>query len=113
MLYTTTIKKNTDFKRLYYSPFFKIGYLTVIYFKRNKTKKTKLGITVSKKVGNAVIRNRVRRIILVAYKNLEKIEDFKGFDIVIVARKSCCYVKMWNVLREIDRNLKYLKRRKF
>ena len=113
MIYTQTIKINAEFKRMYYNSKFKIGFLTVIYLKRNKLDKDKasLGITVSKKVGNAVIRNRVRRIILAAYRNLEKTENFKGFRIVIVARKNCCKAKMWDVLKEIKKNFSILKKK--
>ena len=111
MKYTSSIKKNTDFKRIYYSSKFKIGFLTVIYLKKNKTNMANLGVTVSKKVGNAVVRNRVRRIILAAYKELEKLENLKGYSVVIVARKSCCCSKMWDVLNELKQNLKFLKRR--
>ncbi len=113
MKYTESIKKNTEFKKMYYKSQFKIGFFTVIYFKKNKYEedKTYLGITVSKKVGNAVIRNRVRRIIIAAYKELEKTENFRGFNIIIVARKNCCYVSMFDVLKEIKRNLNLLKRR--
>lgn len=111
MKYTNSIKKNTDFKRMYYGSKFKIGFLAVIYLKKNKTNIANLGVTVSKKVGNAVVRNRVRRIILAAYRELEKTENFKGYNIVIVARKSCYYFKMWDVLSEIKQNLRFLKRR--
>ncbi len=110
MIYTESIKRNIDFKRMYYNSKFKIGILTVIYLKKNKTKKSNLGITVSKKVGNAVVRNRVRRIILAAYKKMEEEEDLKGFNIVVVARKSCCFVKMWDVLVEMRKNMLFLKR---
>lgn len=110
MIYTESIKRNIDFKRMYYRSKFKIGILTVIYLKKNKTRRSKLGITVSKKVGNAVVRNRVRRIILAAYRKMEKEEDLKGFNIVIVARKNCCFVKMWDVLEEIKKNIFFLKR---
>lgn len=113
MIYTESIKRNIDFKRMYYNSKFKIGILTVIYLKKNKTKKSNLGITVSKKVGNAVVRNRVRRIILAAYKKMEEEEDFKGFNIVIVARKNCCFVKMWDVLMEMRKNMLFLKRECF
>ena len=110
MIYTESIKKNIDFKRMYYNSRFKIGILTVIYLKKNKTKKANLGITVSKKVGNAVVRNRVRRIILAAYRELEKDENLKGLNMVIVARKNCCFVKTMDVLEEIKKNINFLKR---
>lgn len=110
-LYTKTIKKNIDFKRMYYRSKFKIGFLTVIYYKKNKNKETKLGITVSKKVGNAVKRNRVRRIILAAYKELEKQENLKGSTFVIVARKNCFKVKMWDVFKELKKNIFFVRKK--
>lgn len=109
MKYTDSIKSNTEFKRMYYKSKYKIGFLTVIYLKKNREKTASLGITVSKKVGNAVVRNRVRRIILSAYQELEKTEDYRGLTIVVVARKSCCKVKMWDILKEMKRNLDILK----
>ena len=109
MIYTDSIKSNTEFKRMYYKSKYKIGFLTVIYLKKNREKTASLGITVSKKVGNAVVRNRVRRIILAAYRELEKTEDYRGLTIVVVARKSCCKAKMCDVLKEMKRNLDILK----
>ncbi len=109
MKYTDSIKSNTEFKRMYYKSKYKIGFLTVIYLKKNREKTASLGITVSKKVGNAVVRNRVRRIILAAYRELEKAEDYRGLTIVVVARKSCCKAKMCDVLKEMKRNLDILK----
>lgn len=98
-----------EFKKIYYNAPYKIGLLTVIYYKKNKTKNLKLGITVSKKVGNAVKRNRVRRIILAAYKEFEKTENLKGFSLIIVARKGSVNKKMWDILKELKKNLKFLK----
>ncbi len=110
MLYTESIKGNTNFKKMYYRAKFKIGFFTVIYIKSNRLKNAELGVTVSKKVGNAVIRNRIRRIILSAYRKIEQVEDFRGYSFIIVARKSCCGVKMWDIFGEIRRNLAFLKR---
>lgn len=58
----------------------------VLYFLENGTGSNRLGITVSKKVGNSVVRSRVKRIIKEAYRLHEK-EIRQGLDIVIVARK--------------------------
>ncbi len=57
----------------------------VVYFKKNRYGQSRLGITVSKKVGNAVTRNRVRRLIKENYRLMEK-EIRSGYDVVIVAR---------------------------
>ncbi len=57
----------------------------VVYFKKNRYGQRRLGITVSKKVGNAVTRNRVRRLIKENYRLMEpEIRD--GYDVVVVAR---------------------------
>ena len=96
-----------DFKKIYYGAPYKIGFLTVIYYKKIKTKNLNLGITVSKKVGNAVVRNRVRRIILAAYKEFEKTKKLEGFSLVIVARKNSVDKKMWDILKELKKNLNF------
>jgi len=57
----------------------------VVYFKKNRYGQNRLGITVSKKVGNAVTRNRVRRLIKENYRLMEA-EVRDGFDVVVVAR---------------------------
>ena len=113
MQYTTFIKKNVDFKRMYYRERFKVGFFSVIYLKKIKFNGTLLGITASKKVGNAVERNRVRRIIKAAYRDLEKLENLKGLCLVIVAKKSCLNVKSYDVFKELKRNIYSLKNSKF
>ncbi len=92
-----TIKKNDDFVRAYKKGKRVVGHLMVAYkvsakkrskkFEKNKRKASdkRIGITVSKKVGNAVQRNRARRLIRQAiYEGYGKLED--GYDYVFVAR---------------------------
>ncbi|MDD6308166.1 MAG: ribonuclease P protein component [Clostridia bacterium] len=82
---TVSITKNHEFRSLYYKGGSKASGLLVVYFRKNRYGQNRLGITVSKKVGNAVVRNRVRRLIKENYRLLEmQIAD--GYDIVIVAR---------------------------
>ena len=78
---------------------------------KNRLKKARLGITVSKKVGNAVVRNRVRRIIRAAYVDLEKKENLRGLDIVVVAKHPCSQVKKQNVYRELEKNINFLRKK--
>lgn len=82
---TVSITQNHEFRSLYYKGGSKASGLLVVYFKKNKYGQNRLGITVSKKVGNAVTRNRVRRLIKENYRLLEA-QLVDGYDIVIVAR---------------------------
>lgn len=84
MQYTYMLKQNRDFLQLYRcgkkinSPY------VVIYLRKTRRKYNRLGITVGKKVGCAVQRNRARRIILQAYRETEALLPV-GMDLVIVA----------------------------
>ncbi len=111
MLYTTSINQNTDFRRMYYRAKSKNGFLTVVYLKKNRSNMARIGITVSKKIGNAVIRNRTRRIIKAAYRNLEKKQNLRGLDVVIIAKRPCSKVKMIDVFYEIRKNINFLIKR--
>ncbi len=75
-----TIKRNNDFKKVYKKGKSQVGKYLVIYTLPNHFKKNKIGITVSKKLGNAVKRNRAKRVIKEAYRL--NLNSFKRFDIV-------------------------------
>ena len=70
--------------------------------KENPEKKylNRLGIAVSKKLGNAVIRNRSKRIIRAAYRSVES-ELRTGFLVVISARGDIVGVKSTDVEKEL------------
>ena len=79
------LKQNQEFKRLYARGKTAVGRRVVVYYKRSASPHNRLGITVSKKIGKAVVRNRIRRIIREAYR-LEADVLLPGYDMVIVAR---------------------------
>ena len=81
-----SIKENSDFKRAYYRGKSVVKRRLVIYFRKNKYGFNRLGLTVSPKIGCAVVRNRIRRLIKENYRVLQGLKE--GFDIVIVARSS-------------------------
>ena len=95
MKYSCSLKLNHIFRRLYSSPGQANSYL-VLYAKPNRTGINRIGITVSKKLGKAHIRNRVRRRLREVYRlNEEKFSP--GWDIVVVARSrtiSCSFQKL-------------------
>ena len=84
MKFSTSLKLNHIFRRLYRSNG-QANSCLVLYARKNRTNTNRVGITVSKKLGKAVVRNRVRRRIREAYRLNEEL-FLPGWDIVIVAR---------------------------
>ena len=79
-----SIKENSEFKRLYYRGKSVVKKRLVLYYRKNKVGFNRLGITVSSKIGCAVVRNRVRRLLRENYRILQGLSE--GYDMVIVAR---------------------------
>lgn len=92
MLNTVSLKLNKDFRRLYGRGQSLVSPVVVVYVMKNKLNINRLGITVNKKNGCAVLRNRVRRIIKEAYRKIEP-NLKKGYDFVLVARGKTSFVK--------------------
>ena len=84
MKFSSSLKLNHIFQRLYHTKGVADGYL-VLYARRNRTGLNRVGITVSKKLGKAHIRNRIRRRIREVYRLNEAVFQ-PGWDIVVVAR---------------------------
>ena len=84
MEYSVSLKLNHIFRRLYKTNGVANGYL-VLYARRNRTGQNRVGITVSKKLGKAHVRNRVRRRLREVYR-LNEAAFRPGWDIVVVAR---------------------------
>ena len=84
MKYSCSLKLNHIFRRLYSSKGNANSYF-VLYARRNRLNQNRVGITVSKKLGHAVVRNRTRRRIREIYR-LNEERFTPGWDIVIVAR---------------------------
>ena len=84
MKYSASLKLNHIFRRLYHTSGFADGLL-VLYARKNRTAENRVGITVSKKLGKAHVRNRTRRRIREVYR-LNEEKFCPGWDIVVVAR---------------------------
>ena len=77
-----------------------------LYVSENLLNKTRLGLIVSRKVGNSVKRNRVKRILREAFKNC--FLDLKcGYDIVVIARPECVDLKLDELIKELSDTLSY------
>ena len=91
MKFSHSLKLNHIFQRLYRTSGQANGYL-VLYARKNRTDTNRVGITVGKKLGHAVVRNRVRRRLREVYRlNEDKFQA--GWDIVVVARTRAVYAE--------------------
>ena len=92
MEFTTPLKKNHEFKRLYSKGKSAASQYAVVYCKRSGKPENRLGIAVSKKLGGAVKRNRIRRRLKEVYRLNEKKLSI-GYDIVLIARTRSMFAR--------------------
>lgn len=87
MVFSESLKKYGDFQRVYRKGKSYANRYLVMYMLKQDTQRNRIGISVSKKVGNSVVRHRITRLIRESYRlNEEKFVD--GLDLVIIARPS-------------------------
>ena len=80
------IKENREFQRIYRKGRYAVSKSLAVYMQPNSLQKNRIGITASKKYGNSVRRNRIRRLIKESWLLLQD-KLVLGYDFVIVARK--------------------------
>ena len=80
-----TLKENYEFRRLYQKGASAVSGCMVVYCRKNKLGHNRLGVTVSVKLGHAVVRNRARRRLREVYR-LNGGALKQGYDIILVAR---------------------------
>lgn len=104
---TDGIRKDSDFRRVYQKGKSFADRNLVIYTLKNGSNKSRIGISISKKVGKANVRNRIRRYIKEAYRlNIdEKVNT--GLDIVFIARINSQNAKY----KDIEKSIKYITRK--
>ena len=87
MKYSESLKKNRDFQQVYKRGTSKANRYLVMYVLPNQHMKNRLGISVSKKVGNSMVRHRITRLVRESYRLNESLFK-KDLDIVVIARNS-------------------------
>ena len=87
MKFSESLKKNSDFQKVYKQGKSYANRYLDLYVLENGTVCNRIGISVSKKVGNSIVRHRLKRLIKEAYRLQEDI-FYRGLDIVIIARMS-------------------------
>ena len=87
MKFSESLKKNSDFQKVYRQGKSYAKHPLLMYVLENHTEGNRLGISVSKKVGNSVIRHHLTRLIRESYRLHEDMFN-NGLDIVVIARST-------------------------
>ncbi len=103
----TKINKNREYKKIYNRGKSLASSVIVTFCLKNKNSAVRFGVTTSKKIGNAVKRNRARRVIRAAFSELKNSVK-NGYDFIFVARSRTCFVKSGEVLKDMKFHLEKL-----
>lgn len=101
MEHTLSIKNNSLFSKIYKKGNCLVSGIVIMYVMPNGLSFNRMGITVSKKVGKAVKRNRAKRLIRESYRFFEKYAS--GYDFVFVARTKTPEVGFFEVKKEMGK----------
>ena len=85
MVFTDSLKTNREFREVYKKGRSHATACLVVYTLENNSDRNRLGISVSKKVGNSVVRHHLKRLIKESYRLHENMFN-SGLDIVAIAR---------------------------
>ena len=111
MKFSDSLKKNSDFQNVYRNGKSYANKYLVMYVLENNSGKNRLGISVSKKVGNSVVRHHVTRLLRESYRLHENIFN-SGLDIVVIARNNAAkagYAEIESALLHLGKLHKILK----
>lgn len=113
MKFSESLKKNQQFRTVYEQGISYANRYLVVYRLENGLKRNRLGISVSKKVGNSIVRHHLARLIRENYRLSEDLYR-EGFDIVVIARvsaKKADYHNIGKSLIQLSTKLGLLKNR--
>ena len=85
MIFSESLKKYGDFQRVYKKGRSYANKYLIMYILEQDTQRNRVGISVSKKVGNSVVRHRITRLIRESYR-LNEQKFVRGLDLVVIAR---------------------------
>ncbi|MDF2801642.1 MAG: ribonuclease protein component [Anaerocolumna sp.] len=111
MKWSESMKSNVNFKKVYHSGKSYANTYLIMYVLKNDTDSNRIGISVSKKVGNSVVRHRITRLIRESYRLNEDMFN-SGLDIVVIARAGArgkSYTEISSALMHLARMQKILK----
>lgn len=102
-----SLKLNKDFVKLYKKGKFVSDKNLVVYFRRNGIEHSRVGFSISKKVGNSVVRHRLKRLMKEVYRL--NYSHIGGYDLVFVARKGADILEYKN----IEKSMKFILNKAF
>jgi len=85
--HSESLKKNRDFQLVYKEGKSRANRYLVMYVKENGLETNRIGVSVSKKIGNSIVRHRITRLIRESYRLQEDMFN-SGLDMVVIARVS-------------------------
>ena len=103
------IKKNEDFRKCYERGRSRADRYLAVYVLENGTDAHRIGVSVSKKVGNSVVRHRIKRLVKESFRSNEDKMSDSGSDIVVVGRRSANGASYHEIERALLKNLEKLK----
>ena len=104
---TMTVKENYEFRRIYAKGRSGVSPYLVVYVRPNRRGRNRLGVTVSTKLGHAVVRNRVRRQLREMYRlHLPMMK--KGYDVILVGRVKAVHTPYSKLDKQYGRALEAL-----
>lgn len=109
MKYTLSLKKTPEFRNVYRRGKSVANRFLVLYKYKNGKQMNRLGISVSKKVGNSVVRSRVTRLIRESYRLSEESVECPGWDFVIIARTAAKEATYHDIADALDQLIKQQK----
>lgn len=98
------LKKSKDFKKVYNRGKSLATYNLVLYYYPNRTDTNRLGFSISTKVGNAVVRNKIRRRLREIIRLKENLK--RGYDLIIIARKPVVNLDYKGLERDVNKLFK-------